>query len=106
MIYNLECNGYHKTTIDNISHKINQSINDLQIKDFKYVSAPYIHGTSERVTRILRKHDIKLAHKPTRTLKHELTHLKDKQPAFNKAGLAYKLDCNKCDAVYVGETGR
>ena len=102
----LECNGYNKNTIDNISRQINQSSNNHQITDFKYISAPYIRGTSERVARILRKYDIKLAHKPTRTLKHELTHLKDKQPAFNKAGVVYKLDCNECDAVYVGETGR
>ena len=54
----------------------------------------------------MRKYDIKLAHKPTRTLKHELTRIKDKQPAFNKAGVVYKLDCNECDAVYVGKTGR
>ena len=60
----------------------------------------------DRVARIFRKYNIKLAHKPTRTLKYELTHLKDKQPALNRAGLVYKLDCNECDAVYVGETGR
>ena len=77
----LECNGYRKTTIDIISRRINQISNDPQTKDFKYVSAPYIRGTSERVVRILRKHDRKSAHKPARTLRHELTHLRDKQPA-------------------------
>ena len=63
----LECNGYPKNTIDNISCKVNQSSNDPQTKEFKYVSAPYIRLTSERVARILRKYNIKLAHKPTRT---------------------------------------
>ena len=47
-----------------------------------------------------------MAHTTTCTLKLELTHQKDKQPTFNKAGVAYKLNCNECDAIYVGETGR
>ena len=48
----------------------------------------------------LRKYGKNLAHKPTRTLKHEFTHLNDKQPEHNKAGVVYKLDCNDYDAVY------
>ena len=81
----LECNGYHKNTIDNILRKINQSSNDPQIIDFKYISAPCIRGTSKRVAKIKKKYIMKLAHKPTCTLKHELTHLKYEQPVFNKA---------------------
>ena len=39
-------------------------------------------------------------------LKSELTHVKDKQLAQNKVGVVYKLDCNECNAVYVGDTWR
>ena len=103
----LKLNGYNNNIIDKISNQIEHPpINDNEPNDFKYISAPYIRGTSERTARILKKHKIKLAHKPTRSLKSELTHVKDKQLAQNKAGVVYKLDCNECNAVYVGETGR
>ena len=35
----------------------------------KFVSAPYIRGTSERVWRILGNYNINIYHKPTRTLR-------------------------------------
>ena len=71
-----------------------------------YISAPYIQRTSERVSRIFKKYNVNIAHKPTRTLKTELCHLKDHRPVSERAGVVYKVDCSDCDAVYVGETGR
>ena len=105
----LQTNGYPKTSIDMITSKIrNQTSNVIVTNDNNspFISAPYIKGTSERVARILKQYNIKLAHKPTRTLKHELCHLKDKRLTQDAAGVIYRLDCNDCDAVYVGETGR
>jgi hypothetical protein len=32
--------------------------------------------------------------------------LKDKRQTEDQAGVVYKIDCNDCNAVYVGETGR
>ena len=54
----------------------------------------------------LKKHKIKLQQKPTRSLKSELTHVKDKQLTQNKAAVVYKLGCNECNAVYIGDIGR
>ena len=71
-----------------------------------YVSIPYISGVSERISRILRKYDLNVAHQPTRKLRNELCHLKDKRSTGERAGVIYKLDCKDCDAKYVGETGR
>ena len=71
-----------------------------------YISAPYIRGASERMSRVLKRFDINLAHKPTRTLKNELCHLKDKRIVNDRSGVVYGLDCNDCSAIYVGETGR
>ena len=104
----LKQNGYPQKMISNISRKLlqNETATNTGPNNSKYISAPYIHGTSERVARVLIKHNINLAHKPIRTLKNELCHVKDKRTVENKAGVVYKLGCNDCDAVYVGETGR
>ena len=47
-----------------------------------------------------------VAHQPTKKLRNELCHLKDKRKIGEVAGVVYKLDCKSCDAKYVGETGR
>ena len=52
-----------------------------------FISAPCIKGTSERVARILKQYNVKLAYKPTRTLKHEHCHLKDKRLTQDAAGV-------------------
>ena len=41
---------------------------------------PYLKGTSERIARILRPHDITVAHKPSTTLRDVLTKVKDPSP--------------------------
>ena len=71
-----------------------------------YASIPYVPGVSERIQRVFRKYDVNIAHKPTRKLRNELCHLKDKRPTHDKPGVVYKLNCLDCDAKYIGETGR
>ena len=72
----------------------------------KFISAPYIEGTSERVARILKPFGINLAHKSSVTLKSKLTELKDVRNTQDNAGVVYKIDCNDCNSSYIGETGR
>ena len=61
---------------------------------------------SERISRVFKKYDVKVAHQPTRKLRNELCHLKDQRPVQERAGVVYKIDCGDCNAKYVGETGR
>ena len=105
----LENNGYSKSNIIKIRSKIfdNNQLNAANTSNQKhYLSAPYIRGTSERVERCLKKFDVTLAHKPTRTLESELSKLKDKRRTHEQAGVVNKLSCKEGDAIYVGETGR
>ena len=48
------------------------------VKPKKLINAPYIRGASERLSRILRPHDLILAHKPYTPLKPILSKTKDK----------------------------
>ena len=58
------------------------------------------------MARIFNKFDVKIAHKPTRTIRNELCNLKDKRSNNDRAGVVYGLDCESCPSIYVGESGR
>ena len=70
------------------------------------VSLPYIRGTSETIARILKPFNIRIAHKPTRTLRHLLTNVKGKDDPKDRQGTVYRIICNDCNGTYIGETGR
>ena len=63
-------------------------------------------GTSETIARILKPFNIRIAHKPTRTLRHLLTNVKDKDDPKDRQGTVYRVRCNDCNGTYIGETGR
>ena len=70
------------------------------------VTIPYIKGTSETISRILQSYNIRVAHKPTTTLRQLLTNVKDRDEPNNRQGAVYKIKCSDCQASYIGETGR
>ena len=70
------------------------------------VTIPYIKGTSETISRILQPYNIRVAHKPTTTLRRLLTNVKDRDEPNNRQGAVYKIKCSDCQASYIGETGR
>ena len=67
---------------------------------------PYVKSTSERNARILRHHNITVAHKPLTTLPQGLTKVKDPSTVNSRAGAVYNIPCAECPASYVRETGR
>ena len=112
----LQNNGYPKGLIKKFQQKtqrkFNRSVSTNQenqvteSEEKSYISIPYIPGTSERLKRIFRRYNLEVAHQPTRKLRSELCHLKDKKTPQEKSGVVYKIDCENCDEKYVGETGR
>ena len=63
------------------------------------VTIPYVKGTSERIARILRFHDITVAHKPSTGLRDVLTKVKDPSPINSRTGAVYKIPCAECPAA-------
>ena len=49
----------------------------------------------------MKKYNIKIAHRPTKTLRDELCHLKDKPSNFQKAGVVYKLKYQNFPKKYI-----
>ena len=62
------------------------------------VTIPYIKGTSETISRILQPYNIRVAHKPSTTLRQLLTNVKDRDEPNNRQGAVDKIKC--CQASY------
>ena len=67
---------------------------------------PYIKGTSERLKRAFKSHEVTLVHKPFNSLRSQLFYVKDKTENLKKCGTVYHIHCEQCDKDYVGETSR
>ncbi len=72
----------------------------------RWASIPYINGISELLARHLRSHNIKVAHKPTATLRTTLVKAKDAIPQDTKRGASYQFPCEGCNSKYVDEAGK
>ena len=55
-------------------------------KPLTTVTIPYIKGTSQTISRILQPYNIRVAHKPTTTLRQLLTNVKDRDEPNNRQG--------------------
>ena len=84
------------------------SITDIKRIKVVYdkIELPYNEGLSERISRLLGKHNIKVSHKPVRTVASFFKKKKDPQSKESERGVVYRIDCNNCSAVHTGQTSR
>ena len=54
----------------------------------------------------MNQHRIGTSYRPHTTLRRLLVHPKDKIEKQKTCGVVYKVKCNNCEKVYIGETGR
>jgi len=66
---------------------------------------PYIRGCSERIARILKQFDIFTVYKPVKKLSSVFRLPKDPISEELVSGVVYKIPCNDCEQVYIGQTG-
>ncbi|XP_068697119.1 uncharacterized protein [Montipora foliosa] len=68
---------------------------------------PYVRGISERISWILRQHQIKVAFKPLRTVKSLFPRPKAREKVDrSQSGTVYKISYTNCSFVYYGQTER
>ncbi|XP_067614295.1 uncharacterized protein [Eurosta solidaginis] len=110
----LKNNDFPDSTIKNllkrplIQHQ-KQNSENTQKTIFKTVS--YVPQLSERLAKsdCYNTEKVKIAHKPTNTLKKIFNRTKTKIPTTEKSNLVYKIPCNgnlneACESIYVGTT--
>eukprot|EP00061_Rhincodon_typus_P000566 g12070.t1 len=83
-------NGYPKNWI-------RRCLQEQHQKDSTLITLPYIRNTSELTTRLLRQLGIRLAHKPTSTLRQVLTRTKNPLPTMDRTNVIYKIPCRDCE---------
>ncbi|XP_011862457.1 PREDICTED: uncharacterized protein LOC105559054 [Vollenhovia emeryi] len=105
-------NGYSSRNINLTIKKLtnmesgqnNNTTPETEKEKIKAVVLPYVRGTTDRISRILSKHNIKAIFKPCNKLSEMLPNPKDRRPPLTAPGV-YKVPCS-CGKAYIGETGR
>ena len=76
-------------------------------KSFKpFTSLPYIHGTTDKIQRVLNDVGVKVAINPFVTIGKSLPFPKDPLDVNEITGIIYKVLCHDCPFVYIGQTKR
>jgi hypothetical protein len=102
-------NGYPKNFIKSIykrRHKTQTTQTKTDEATTKRISLPYINQISEMTARILKKHNLDVAHKPVNKLKTLFNKHKDRPKPLDKTNVIYKIPCQDCEQVYIGETSK
>ena len=98
----LVLNNYPKDLIkksSSSSHKKNT------VSFNKRVVLPYVKGCSERLSRILRKHDVGVCFRPINKLRSIFGRQKDPVEPDQARGVVFEVPCSDCDRTYIGQTG-
>lgn len=109
-------NNYPEYLIDSLIRNVNNRIdvrhdNNItnNINNKKYTSMTFIKGISNKIKNQLNKYnkDLQIAFKSTNTLKTQIfTNTKNKIIHDYKSNVVYKIECNDCQASYIGETSK
>lgn len=106
-------NGYSVAMVNSLVKKKQGRIVNSMLYDAlpsentnKYrCSISYVGRLSDKIYNILRSKNINVAFKTNNSLHSRLCNNKEKVDKANKSGV-YKLTCNDCSNVYIGQTGR
>ena len=104
----LQMNGYPSKLLDNCHRSLTAPRSEpiAQQDNLIKITAPYIKGTTERVKRLLRNHNVKLFDTNKNSLKSKICRLKDKRNNSEKSNIVYEFSCGDCPAKYIGESSR
>jgi hypothetical protein len=106
-------NGYNVKVIDKLLIRKNKQIGSNLLapglksprENDKWVKLRYIDGVSNKISKVIKKNNLKAAFYNKLNLKSFLVRNKDKRELLDNSGV-YLLNCNSCPSVYVGQSGR
>lgn len=96
-------NGYSQNTINKAIR--NQHTRTKNEEDFVATAyLPYIRGTTDKISKILRKQKINTTFTTNRKIGDILGKPKDRVPLENQG--VYEIPCKGCERTYIGQTNR
>jgi hypothetical protein len=95
--------AYQKEKKENDNSSVD---NNNNANESGFVVLPYIKGVTEKLSRVLRRENIKVGYKPVNTLHQHFPKPKDKLTLGQTRGVIYKIPCSDCDFNYYGQTDR
>lgn len=113
-----ENNGYNKWVVRNMVTKHKTKLHNKQnpiskltpIKEknnnIKFATFNYVDNRIHAITKILRKENFKIAYRTNQNLKRKLHNNNNNNIDKMEGNGIYKLTCNDCKKVYIGQTGR
>lgn len=101
----LKSNGYTTKEIKKAVQNAKQPPKpNNETKQIATAYLPYIKGTTDKISRIISKHNIKTVFKPHCILRNQFRSVKDPLPKLHTSGV-YSIPCS-CGKYYIGQTGR
>jgi hypothetical protein len=101
----LQANGYANYTINKAFNNMpKQSVEETTEDPISTAFLPYVRGSTDRISRLLRRHNIKTVFKADRKISSMLRGVKDAVP--NESHGIYEVPCGACERTYVGRTNR
>lgn len=104
-----ESNGFPQDTVDKLIRKEYISHDPLFVSRHKqnnYIYKTFTYNNiSAKLGGLLKNYDVKPAFKTNTTLDNLLSNNKDKTDPIKKSGV-YRIGCDNCNCIYIGETGR
>ena len=98
-------NNYPSSFINKCERSLSKPPEDLPTNGF--VVLPYVQRISEKIGRILRQQEIKVAYKPLKTVNSLFPRPKSQNDVDRpRSGVVYKINCTNCNFVYYGQTER
>ncbi|XP_071578466.1 uncharacterized protein [Temnothorax nylanderi] len=71
-----------------------------------FFTLPYIPMITEKFKNAIRELNVRLSYNSLNKMRTFIKAQKDSLPRSNKCNVVYKINCNDCDASYVGQTSR
>ncbi|KYN09399.1 hypothetical protein ALC57_18504 [Trachymyrmex cornetzi] len=85
----------------------NTIVNNVDTNNHSYFTIPFIPFLSEKIKKFFKKDTlIRMAYKGINNLKGFIKSHKDFRSKLSHTDVVYKIECQDCDASYVGQTGR
>ncbi|XP_078357438.1 uncharacterized protein LOC144642347 [Oculina patagonica] len=98
-------NNYPSSFINKCERSLSKPPADLLTNGF--VVLPYVQGISEKIGRILKQQEVKVAYKPLKTVNSLFPRPKAQNDVDRpKSGVVHRIGCTSCNFVYYGQTER